>query len=645
MTDGSWQEPATSISADDLFISRMLLDAELPPLLPALAFLTGDLGLVTDDLRPSLSGPAPNLAPQGGMSESQQVKARKLAHQAICQLRDGDGLSSDNCHLTVLPLLMRFLTGEVSESYLSMLRRELGLEHESGNRGWTKSALTPDRDFAVAVIGAGMSGLAAARRLYQAEIPFVVLERNDDVGGVWLENSYPGCRLDTNNFAYSYSFAQKADWPQQYSTRESIYSYFRTIADNLELRQYIRFQTEVTAADYDEGSSTWMVRYTDAEGVASAIRVQAVVSAVGQLNRPNYPVIPGNDRFVGESFHTARWNHSVDLKGRRVAVIGTGASGYQVIPSIVDDVAELHVFQRHAPWALPAPFYHADVTSGMQWLFGHIPYYHQWFRFYQFWIAVDGARALAVVDPLWQHQDSVSEANEALRQRLEQHIRTQYPDRPDLLAKVIPDYPPYAKRMLRDNGVWARTMKKPHVELVTERIVEITETGIRTDNGREHTVDVIVYATGFQASDFLAPMAIRGRDGIDLREQWNGDARAFLGITVPGFPNFFCLYGPNTNLVLSGSIVMYSEAATDYVLGCIHALLSGSYAAIECRREVYEAYNERINEANKLMAWGASDVSSWYKNGTGRVSQNWPLTTLEYWQLTRAPDLTHYIFS
>jgi len=222
------------------------------------------------------------------------------------------------------------------------------------------------------------------------------------------------------------------------------------------------------------------------------------------------------------------------------------------------------------------------------------------------------------------------------------YLEAEFADRPDLVDKVVPSYPPSAKRLLRDNGVWARAIKRDNVTLVTDDIAEITPTGIVTGDGAEHEVDVIIYGTGFTASKFLTPMQVRGRDGVDLHEHWKGDARAYLGITVPGFPNLFCLYGPNTNIVINGSIIYFSECGVRYILGLIRMLLERHAAAVEVRREVHDEFNEAVDAENRRMAWGASEVSSWYKNDRGRVAQNWPFTLLEYWERTLAPDPDDY---
>lgn len=249
------------------------------------------------------------------------------------------------------------------------------------------------------------------------------------------------------------------------------------------------------------------------------------------------------------------------------------------------------------------------------------------------------------VDPEWGHPISVSEKNEELRQALQAYLEGQFEDRPDLLEKVVPDYAPGAKRMPRDDGSWARTLKKENVELVVNKINKITETGIETVNGEVREVDAIIYGTGFRASEFLMPMEIKGRGGVDLHENWGGDARAYLGISLPGFPNLFCLYGPNTNLIFNGSLVNFSECGAHYILECIKTLLESWNKVMEIRREPFDDFNEKIDAENKLMSWGASSVSSWYKNAFGRVSQNWPLPSLEYWRLTRKVRLEDYIFN
>jgi 4-hydroxyacetophenone monooxygenase len=301
------------------------------------------------------------------------------------------------------------------------------------------------------------------------------------------------------------------------------------------------------------------------------------------------------------------------------------------------------VFQRTPPWLGPTPDYHDAVAPGLRWLYAHVPSYSEWNRFWIFWRMGDGVLDGVRVDPSWdQSNGSVSMMNEMVRLLMSEYLKAEFADRPDLLEHVLPKYPPGAKRMLRDNGVWAGALKRENVRLITDHIDKITPKGIVTADGTEHVVDVIIYGTGFQASKFLTPMKVTGLGGIDLHEQWGGDARAYLGVTVPGFPNLFCLYGPNTNIVINGSIVYFSECGVRYILGCVHLLLAGNHRALNVRKDVHDEFNERVDAENRAMAWGASDVNSWYKNEHGHVAQNWPFTLLEYWQRTLAPNADDY---
>ena len=633
--------PVARITASDDELRSALADAEVPPLLPALAYITGDLAILKPDLRPD-----PMLVgmPQGGLSEDQLARARALALATLGAFRDSGCVPVAPPSDDVLLKIMEFAVGaEDMAPYLPLLEEELSYRGEDRRApDWSKDAIAPGVDFRVVIVGAGMSGLLAAHRLRQAGVPFIIVEKNDDVGGTWFENVYPGCRVDNPNHTYSYSFAQRHDWPLHFSTQEVLLDYFRSCADSLGLREHVRFGTEVVVAEWSDTDLVWSVRVRSHDGTEETIQANALISAVGQLNRPLMPAIEGIDTFEGPSFHSARWDGAVDLKGKRVAVIGTGASAMQFIPEIADQVSELVVFQRTPPWIGPTPDYHEAVADGQKWLYAHVPSYSEWNRFWIFWRMGDGVLANVRVDPEWTDQThAVSAANDMVRMLLTGYLQAEFGDRPDLLERVVPSYPPGAKRIIRDNGVWSRTLKRANVRLVADPITEITPKGISTE-AADHAVDVIIYGTGFQASKFLSPMKVTGRDGVDLHEQWDPDARAYLGLTVPGFPNLFCLYGPNTNIVINGSIVYFSECEVRYVLGALKLLLSTHHRALDVRAEVHDEFNRELDAENAMMAWGASDVNSWYKNANGHVAQNWPFTLLEYWRRTLEPDPDDY---
>jgi 4-hydroxyacetophenone monooxygenase len=635
---GPFDTELAPVDATDDELRRLLAEAELPPLLPALAYATGDLSLLRHDLRPD---PALIVLPQGGLSPEQQETARELAFDALRRFRDGGSRPvPPPAEEQLLAMLEQTVGTADMAPYLPLLEEELSYRGEDRRApGWHKGEVAPDREFTVAVIGAGMSGILAAHRLGQAGVSFVVLEKDGDVGGTWLENTYPGCRVDNPNHNYSYAFAQRHDWPFHFSTQDVLLEYFRSCADAFDVRPHIRFNTEVLAAAWDETTAAWSIDVRSEHG-EETVRANAVISAVGQLNRPKYPTeIDGFGSFGGPAFHSARWRHDLDLNARRVAVIGTGASAVQFIPEVAREAGQVVVFQRTPPWLGPTPDYHEEVSEGQRWLYKHVPAYSEFNRFSIFWKMGDGVLAGVRVDPDYPpRKNAVSAANDLLRTMFEGYLQGQFTDRPDLLEKVVPDYPPGAKRVLRDNGIWPATLKRDNVELVTTDIDAITPSGVRTADGVEHKADVLVYGTGFHASSFLTPMRVIGRGGIDLHEHWGGEARAYLGITIPGFPNFFCLYGPNTNIVINGSIVYFSECGVRYVLGCLGLLLESGERALEVRKDVHDEFNERVDTENRAMAWGHSDVNSWYKNASGRVSQNWPFTLLEYWQRTLEPN-------
>lgn len=642
--DNKYEKALIDITIDEDF-AEILGDASLPALLPALAQATGDFRLIDKALMPKTGLVGATLPPQGGMSAEAQVKARKLATEALANLRDGKTapIDLDADDGTVITRLMEFITGKVDKDYVPLLRQELGISDES-RPDWTLEASPSKPSFRVAVIGAGMSGLAAAYRLAQASVEFVVFESNDDVGGTWLNNVYPGCRLDTSNFGYSYSYAQKADWEQQFSDRDSIYQYFKDLSVNEGLEKYIRFSHTVSDMIYNDRSHHWTLTYKNANGETKTETFNAVISAVGQLNVPSIPKIAGQETFSGAAFHTAEWDPEVKLKGKRVAVIGTGASAAQVIPAIADQVSKLYVFQRTPTWFNPTPSYLDKIPEGLRWLLINVPYYDRWFRFYQFWRTVEGRRPYMQVDPDWEHPVSLSAKNEELRSALEDYLLEQFRGEPELIDKVVPKYPPGAKRMPRDDGSWASTLKKDHVELINERISRISPDGIVTESEQSYEVDVIIYGTGFKASEFLSQLNVKGLGGVDLQEYWNRDAKAYLGITIPNFPNMFCLYGPNTNLIFNGSLVIFSECGTNYTMQCIKSILDRQASSIEVKQRIYDEYNEMIDRENSRMVWGAATVNSWYKNSLGRVSQNWPLPSLEYWRMTRYMEPADYTF-
>jgi 4-hydroxyacetophenone monooxygenase len=629
------------MSTDREAIGAALEHANVPALLVTLIHLTGDLELLDGPIRPrQVWGDA-----QMGLSEQQQAEVRARAVPVIAELGDRGAAHRFRPTPEQVRDMASFLVGQsVGDDYLEFLLREVGLEpNPTGAEGFERFSVDKRAGFHVVIVGAGMSGIFAAHRLGEAGITYTVIEKNADVGGTWLENTYPGCRVDTPNHSYSYSSVPR-DWPQYFSSQPVLLDYFQDCATRFGIRDRIRFSTEVERLLFDESEQCWTVYTRDADGAPGTLRANAVISAVGQLNRPRIPEIPGRETFRGPAFHTARWDHEVALAGKRIAVIGTGASAFQAVPRIAPGAAEVFLFQRTPPWVNPRPDYHRFVPEGKHWLLNNVPHYERWYRMLQFWLSAEGALDYIYAADGWNEAGSVSKKNRKLRRMLVRHAEKSLGDNPELLAKCIPDYPPGGKRMLYDDGTWFDTLQRPNVHLITDPIARIAENGPVTAAGECFEADVLIYATGFRTTDMLYPMQVIGRGGIDLRESWRGSPRAYRGVTIPGFPNLFCLYGPNTNVVVNTSIVILSECGVDYILCCLRLLLETGQRSLECRQQVHDAYNEWIDAGNARTAWGAPGVRSWYKNDSGRVTQNWPYRLLDFWKQTRSADAADYLF-
>ena len=632
------------MTPDEATLDAAMAEAHLPALLASLVHLTGDTSLLTPETRATYVLMADNKT--GGYAQEVQDILKARAKAAIKAHLAGAPMPPPLPQAVIRKLMDQVAGADIPDHYAPFLLDELMLDGRSTKTpDWSSPKLSAAaRRLKVVVIGAGMSGLLAGIRLKQAGIDFTIVEKNADVGGTWFENVYPGCRVDNPNHMYSYSFEPNHDFPQFYSTQPVLLDYFRRTADKHGLRSHICFETEVTEAVFDEARALWRVEVKGKDGGRETLEANALITAVGQLNPPRLPDIPGVDTFAGPAFHSARWRKDVDLAGKRIAVIGTGASAYQFVPEIAPKAAHLEVFQRTPPWPLPGPTYHWDVPEGKKWLLEHVPYYDKWYRFLLFWMLTDGLYPMVQADPDWQGGDgAVSEANAMLRAMLEEALKAQAPDRPELLDKVIPAYPMGGKRALVDNGVWMEALKRDNVGLVTTPIARITPTGVETRDGATHPADVMIFGTGFQASRFLWPMRIVGRGGVDLNEVWQGDARAYLGMTAPGFPNLFMIYGPNTNIVVNGSIIFFSECSVRYIVGCLKLMAESGADTLEVKREVHDAFNAKVDKANDLMAWGSPKVTSWYKNATGRVSQNWPFPLVDYWTATVAPKPEDFV--
>ena len=625
--------------ADATALRRHLEHADLVALLATVAHLTRDPSLLREEWRPVLCyGVA-----ESAMSPAVEAEVRDLCTEKLLAFATAGSPPPRQCGYDEVRRFCEWMMPSVHEGYSAMVLEDLVGEGNDPRRPqWRVDAVAQAAVPKVAIIGAGESGLLLGYRLKQAGVPFVILEKNPDVGGTWYENRYPGCRVDCNSFFYSYAFARHI-WDDYYGHAADVQQYFARVAADAGLYEHIELEAEVTCCTWDAEAASWRLEYIKA-GATHALDCAILVSAVGQLNRPAWPDIKGIDTFRKPSFHSAQWRHDVDLAGKRVAVIGTGASAAQIVPQLARVAAQVTVLARTATWLLPTPLLHEKVSDGHKWVFAHVPAYAMWYRAT---LTLPGAYGMldgVTVDPGYPPTErAVSAANDAARAAITAWMEEQLEDRPDLRDFVIPTTPVGAKRIIRDNGTWIATLKKDNVSLDTRRISAIDADGVVFADGSRVDCDVLVYATGFQASKFLMPMTVTGEGGVDLHAAWDGDPRAYLGMTVPGFPNLYVLYGPNTNQVVhGGSAILWTEFSVKYVLSAIRQMLATGSRALSVKREVYDDYSARIDEANALRTWGFSSCTSWYKNAKGRVTQNFPFSSYEIWWRTHELNLADY---
>jgi cation diffusion facilitator CzcD-associated flavoprotein CzcO len=476
----------------------------------------------------------------------------------------------------------------------------------------------------VAIIGAGFSGLCLGIELRRAGFDaFAIFEKSDGVGGTWRDNSYPGAACDSPAFAYCFSFAQKTDWSRKWAPQPEILAYLEGCAREFGLLPHLRLRTEIAGARFDAERGVWQLRTTAGEEVSAEV----LVSGVGQLSRPHVPRIPGLERFRGTSFHSARWDHDCAIAGRSVAVIGNAASAIQLIPRLAEQAGQLCVFQRSANWMIPK--LDREYSEREKRRFAR----HPWLaRLYRWWIWASFEARFPVF------RGGGRWIGRRLERLAERQMRAEVAD-PGLQAALVPDYPIGGKRILISDDYYP-ALGRPNVRLVTAEIDRFEEDAVVTRDGVRHPVEVAVFATGFETTAFLAPMQIEGHRGRSLASAWQGGARAYLGISVPGFPNFFLMYGPNTNLG-HNSIPFMIECQARYIRSCIHTLATCGIRWMDLRPEVLEAWDARTQAELARTVWAATD-HSWYKTAEGRITNNWPGTTTRYWWQTRRVDLRAY---
>lgn len=475
------------------------------------------------------------------------------------------------------------------------------------------------------IIGAGFGGLGMAIQLRKAGYEHItILEKAGAVGGTWRDNTYPGAACDVQSHLYSYSFEPKHDWSRKFGKQAEIQAYMEHCVQKYDLGRHLVFQRAVSSAEFDSTNNQWHVNTESGH----AYTADVLITATGQLNRPATPPIPGIDTFKGTCFHSARWNHDYDLSGKRVAVIGTGASAIQFVPEITPRVASLDLYQRSAAWVLPKP--DRRFTAIEQTLFDKLPVWDRLYRAMIYWKNESRALAFTRFNRLldifaWQARKEARK----------------WVTNPQKLAHIIPEYRIGCKRILISND-WYPAINQPHLNLITEGITRIDETGVVSADGKHREVDAIIFGTGFKATEFLSPIKIAGRNGLTLNEAWAEGSKAFKGITVSGFPNLFMLYGPNTNLA-HNSILYMLESQFRYVISSMNALARYPGAAMEVREDRQSRYCQVVQSGLENSVWD-SGCTSWYLDEHGRNTINWPGFTFSYRFSTRSADTTDYQF-
>lgn len=618
-------------------LRRALRAANIPTLVMVYVHLTHDESML-EDFAPYIQ--TPYAYPP---VETPPELLARLQEQLLHVLTTGEGVVGTDPDDALMRRMMSTNVNEpVGDEHVPVIYEQCGFKLPPP-RLQNAARPVPPANFKVLIIGAGLTGLVAGIKLEEAGYDYVTIEKNSEVGGTWWENRYPGVGVDTPSHFYSYSFEIYPDWHHYYPHGGDMLEYLQKVATKYDLRRNIRFSTTVERMAYDEASQCWNVTVRKADGTEEVLRANVVINAHGMINRWRWPDIPGREDFQGPLMHSAAYDTRLDLTGKRVAVVGTGASSAQIVPAIAGKVSQLTVFQRSRHWVMNNPEVMNEVPDDVRFALRYVPYYREWFRFRVYWFAGDGLIANVLIDPDWPKDSlSVSAHNEMAMQYAKMHMQSKFADRPDLVEKMTPDYPIFGKRITMDGGLLDAYLRD-NVTLETTRIERILPHGIRTVDGVEHEFDVIILATGFDLLNMLGKLEIIGRGGRSLREEWGPeDPRAYLGISVPGYPNYFWTFGPNSGPSHAAGANMVSEMQINYIIECLDAMVAQNASAIEVKEEPYRAWNEQIDKRLAGMIWSHPKVSAYQKNSSGRVWLPWPYRLADQWYAMRAPDLAHY---
>lgn len=540
---------------------------------------------------------------------------------------------------------MSLMTGrELSDREFRLGREELAFDDFPREARWTHERPEAADDFEVAVIGAGASGIAAAIQFERLGIAYTIYERQSDLGGTWHLNHYPDARVDTSSFLYQFKFVKNYPWPEYFASQGEVKRYLEHVAKEFGVYDHIVFDTALERAEFDERDQRWDLELTGPGGPLRR-RAGVVISAAGQFSTPRKPDIAGVEDFAGRFFHTTAWDDSYDPAGDRVAVIGNGSTGVQIMPKLAETAASVHAFQRTPQWISPMEGYRETIGPEVRWLFDHVPFYWNWYC-YTMQVTTSGMQLAQEYDPAWQAAGGrISRRNDGMRENLTAYIESKLGERPDLMAKVLPDYAPLARRLVVDNG-WYNALLRDNVELVTEGIDHFDRTGVVLRDGRRIELDTVVFAGGFDVGKYLFPAEYVGLGGQTVDQAWAEDGpRAYLGITIPRFPNLFVFYGPNSQ-PRSGAFLSWVEIWSRYAAQAVVSLLEGGHRSMEVKQEVFADYNTRLDAETTSRIWEkeAPAERNYYVGQHGRQIVNWPWRNEHYFEFVERVDPTDFTY-
>ncbi|WP_264003888.1 flavin-containing monooxygenase [Mycolicibacterium sphagni] len=632
MSTGS-SAAASSADVDMGTLRDHLLQADPGVLVAVLAQMTGDASVI--DRYAGKIDHVPDPPERAGRTD--EATAEALADEIVAALRQPrrpDAPAADDRELfaRLLPVALGTV---VDDEQIDLLLEQ------GGFRPWqpTLPRTTPiPATTTMAIIGAGIAGIAVALAAAEEGVKFTIFDRNAEVGGTWLTTTYPGIGVDTPSAYYSLSREVNPDWSSYYPIGAEYQDYLVGLADKHDLRRHIRFGTEVEALWWDEQCQQWQIHSRTADGTLSFDYASVVVTAAGYLNRPRFPDVKGRHTFGGVSVHSAHWDHTLDLGGKRVAIIGAGCTAVQIVDACVEEVEHLTVFQRQPHWVAPRKRLTDDVPEHRRYLGRVLPFYAMWHRLKSYWGTADNNYPIILQDPEWsQTHLSISPANDVLLQMCLDYIDRTFGAGTALARKVTPDFAPYGKRIIRDPGGYYTALTRDHVDVEASEPAEVNADGIVTADGRQIDLDVIIYATGYHL-DFLSTIDIRGRDGKTLSEEWGNSPRAYRGGTIPGFPNLFVTSAPNYSPGHGAGANFSMEVLAHYILECLQLMALRGATTIEVSQRAYEDYVANVDEAMQRTVWcHTPNAHTYYRSESGRVVVATPYRLVDLWQQHRAP--------